>query len=72
MADSSGLMKGKRGLVLGLANTRSIAWGICRSLADAGAELALTYQGEALQKRVMPLAEAIAMLRAEATPPDLR
>ena len=54
-----GLMKGKRGLVLGLANNRSIAWGIVSSLADAGASIALTYQGEALRKRVAPLAAQI-------------
>jgi len=49
-------MKGKRGLVMGLANDRSLAWGIAKSLADAGAELAFSYQGEALEKRVRPLA----------------
>jgi enoyl-[acyl-carrier protein] reductase I len=56
MADTSGLMKGKRGLIMGVANNRSIAWGIAKACADAGAELALTYQGEALKKRVEPLA----------------
>jgi enoyl-[acyl-carrier protein] reductase I len=50
-----GLMKGKRGLVMGVANERSIAWGIAQSLAEAGAELAFTYQGEAFKKRVIPL-----------------
>ena len=49
-------MKGKRGVILGVANNRSIAWGIAKACADAGAELALTYQGEALKKRVEPLA----------------
>ncbi len=58
-ASGSNLMAGKRGIILGLANKRSIAWGICKSLADAGAEIALTYQGEALGKRVMPLAEEL-------------
>jgi enoyl-[acyl-carrier protein] reductase I len=56
---SSSLMRGKRGLVLGVANNRSIAWGIARSLAQHGAELALTYQGDALKKRVEPLAEEL-------------
>ena len=50
------LMKGKRGLVMGVANDRSIAWGIARALASEGAELAFSYQGEALKKRVDPLA----------------
>lgn len=59
MAGTSGLMKGKRGLVMGVANNRSIAWGIAKALADEGAELALTYQGEALKKRVAPLAEEL-------------
>ncbi|MBQ0717388.1 MAG: enoyl-ACP reductase FabI [Sulfitobacter litoralis] len=49
-------MAGKRGLIMGLANDKSIAWGIARTLADAGAELAFSYQGEALKKRVGPLA----------------
>jgi len=52
-------MKGKRGLVMGVANDRSIAWGIAKALADEGAELAFTYQGEAFGKRVQPLAESI-------------
>ena len=53
------LMQGKRGLIMGVANERSIAWGITQALADQGAELAFTYQGEALQKRVIPLAEKV-------------
>jgi len=53
------LMAGKRGLVMGVANDRSIAWGIARSIAAQGAEVAFTYQGEALYKRVKPLAESI-------------
>jgi enoyl-[acyl-carrier protein] reductase I len=53
------LMKGKRGLVMGVANDHSIAWGIARQLAAQGAELAFTYQGEAFGRRVKPLAEQI-------------
>src|SRR5258705_6322202 len=53
------LMQGKRGLVMGVANDHSIAWGISRTLAAHGAELAFTYQGEALGRRVKPLAETI-------------
>ncbi|MFT9375014.1 enoyl-ACP reductase FabI [Komagataeibacter saccharivorans] len=53
------LMKGKRGLVMGGANDRSIAWGIARAVAEQGGELAFTYQGEALGKRVRPLAESV-------------
>jgi enoyl-[acyl-carrier protein] reductase I len=52
----SGILTGKRGLVMGVANNRSIAWGIAKACADQGAELAFTYQGEALEKRVRPLA----------------
>ena len=52
----STILKGKRGLVMGLANNKSIAWGIAKSAHDHGAELAFTYQGEALEKRVRPLA----------------
>jgi enoyl-[acyl-carrier protein] reductase I len=52
-----GLMKGKRGLVMGVANDHSIAWGIAQKLAEQGAELAFTYQGEAFGRRVKPLAE---------------
>jgi len=53
------LMQGKRGLIMGVANDHSIAWGIAKTLADHGAELAFTYQGEALGKRVTPLAESL-------------
>ena len=56
MAD---LLKGKRGLVMGVANERSIAWGIARALAEEGAELAFSYQGEAFGKRVEPLAASV-------------
>ena len=53
------LMAGKRGLVMGVANERSIAWGIARVLAGQGAELAFTYQGEAFGRRAIPLAESV-------------
>jgi enoyl-[acyl-carrier protein] reductase I len=53
---SNQLMAGKRGLIMGLANDKSIAWGIARACAEAGAELAFSYQGDALKKRVEPLA----------------
>ena len=55
----SDLLKGKRGLVMGVANERSIAWGIAKALAEAGAELAFTYQGEAFGKRLEPLASSV-------------
>ena len=55
----SSLMAGKRGLIMGLANDKSLAWGIARKLAAEGAELAFSYQGEALGKRVKPLAESL-------------
>jgi enoyl-[acyl-carrier protein] reductase I len=54
-----GLMEGKRGLVMGVANDHSIAWGIARTLAAHGAQLAFTYQGEALGRRVQPLAQSV-------------
>src|SRR5581483_7063920 len=53
------LMHGKRGLVMGVANDHSIAWGIAKALAAHGAELAFTYQGDALGRRVRPLAESV-------------
>jgi enoyl-[acyl-carrier protein] reductase I len=59
MATPSHLMRGKRGLIIGVANNRSIAWGIARACHVHGAELALTYQGDALKKRVEPLATEI-------------
>lgn len=59
MTVGSGLMAGKKGLIMGVANDRSIAWGIAKMAADHGAELAFTFQGEALEKRVRPLAESI-------------
>ena len=52
----SGLMAGKRGLIMGLANDRSLAWGIAKALGDQGAELAFSYQGESIERRVRPLA----------------
>ncbi|MEJ7777425.1 MAG: enoyl-ACP reductase FabI [Sphingomicrobium sp.] len=55
----SGLMEGKRGLIMGLANDRSLAWGIAKALGQHGAELAFSYQGESLEKRVRPLAEEV-------------
>ena len=58
-APTGTLMAGKRGLVMGVANDRSIAWGIARAVAAQGAEVAFTYQGEALEKRVRPLAESV-------------
>ncbi len=54
-----GLMKGKRGLIMGVANDHSIAWGIAKTLADHGAELAFTYQGDAFGRRVKPLADKV-------------
>jgi enoyl-[acyl-carrier protein] reductase I len=57
--DMSGIMQGKRGLIMGVANDHSIAWGIARKLAEQGAELAFTYQGEAFGRRVKPLAEQV-------------
>ncbi|GHG87718.1 enoyl-ACP reductase FabI [Pseudodonghicola xiamenensis] len=56
---SSQLLAGKRGLIMGLANDKSIAWGIAKALSGAGAELAFSYMGDALKKRVMPLAEQL-------------
>ena len=52
-------MEGKRGLIMGLANDRSLAWGVAKALGDAGADLAFSYQGEALEKRVRPLADQL-------------
>lgn len=59
MAEPETFMKGKRGLVMGVANDRSIAWGIAQTVAAQGAELAFTYQGDALEKRVRPLAASV-------------
>src|ERR1700720_2524074 len=54
-----GILAGKRGLVMGVANNRSIAWGIAKAAREAGAELAFTYQGESIEKRVRPLAQEL-------------
>jgi len=59
MTEPQPLMAGKRGLVMGVANDRSIAWGIAKATHAQGAELAFTYQGEALEKRVRPLADSV-------------
>ncbi|MCW5680035.1 MAG: enoyl-ACP reductase FabI [Xanthobacteraceae bacterium] len=59
MAEAGGLMRGKRGLIFGIANDRSLAYGIAKACAAAGADLALTYQGDALKKRVVPIAEQL-------------
>ena len=59
MTENLGLMKGKKGLIMGVANDRSIAWGIAKQLAAQGAEIAFSYQGDALKKRVEPLANSI-------------
>jgi enoyl-[acyl-carrier protein] reductase I len=59
MAEGGRLMAGKRGVVFGVANSRSIAWGITKAVTDQGAEVALTYQGEAIKKRVEPLAHEV-------------
>ena len=56
---NNSLMKNKKGLVMGVANDRSIAWAIAKTLANSGAKVALTYQGDALKKRVEPLAKEI-------------
>src|SRR4051812_33811878 len=73
MADGAGLMRGKRGLIMGVANNRSIAWGIARACREHGADLAFTYQGDALKKRVEPLAEevdGITVGHCDVTEPD--
>jgi enoyl-[acyl-carrier protein] reductase I len=59
----NGLMAGKRGLIMGLANDRSLAWGIAKALSAQGAELAFSYQGEVMEKRVRPLAEQLGVAR---------
>jgi len=59
MPEASGLLRGKRGLIMGVANNRSLAWGIARAAHGQGAELAFTYQGDALKQRVEPLAAEI-------------
>jgi len=72
MKSSTGVMAGKRGLIMGVANDRSIAWGIAQSLSTHGAELAFTYQGEAFKKRVIPLVEPLrpaALIDCDVTQP---
>jgi len=64
MSQTSGLMKGKRGLIMGVANNRSIAWGIAKAIHAQGGELAFTYQGDALKKRVEPLAQELGAVMA--------
>ncbi|MAZ03757.1 MAG: enoyl-[acyl-carrier-protein] reductase FabI [Sneathiella sp.] len=59
MTQQQGLMAGKKGLIMGVANNHSLAWGIAKTLHEHGAEIAFTYQGEALGKRVVPLAESV-------------
>lgn len=59
MDNKNGLLAGKKGLIMGVANNRSIAWGIAKAVAEEGAELAFTYQGDALKKRVEPLANSV-------------
>jgi len=73
MTNTNGLMAGKRGLVMGVANKRSIAWGIAKACADAGAIVALTYQGDAFKKRVEPLCADLGGILAghcDVTDPD--
>ena len=59
----TGLMNGKRGVVMGLANDKSIAWGIAKNLAEQGAQIALTYQGDALLKRIKPLVDELGCVK---------
>jgi len=69
----SGLMAGKRGLIMGLANDKSLAWGIAQKLQEHGAELAFSYQGEALEKRVRPLAASLGsdfLIECDVSDPD--
>ena len=73
MSEQAPLMQGKKGLVMGVANDRSIAWGIAKTAADHGATLGFTYQGEALEKRVRPLADSVnspLVLSCDVTNPD--
>jgi len=72
MAQNSGLMQGKRGLVMGVANDHSIAWGIARTLSAHGAEIAFTYQGDAQAKRLRPLIQALKLSSASASGSTLR
>ena len=65
MSQTSGLMQGKRGVILGVANNRSIAWGIAKACHAAGAEIALTWQGAALKTREEPKARALNRILAD-------
>lgn len=64
MAQSTGLMAGKRGIIMGVANNRSIAWGIAKAIHAQGGEIAFTYQGDALKRRVEPLADELGAILA--------
>ena len=73
MTSPNGLMTGKRGLIMGVANNRSIAWGIAQRLSEHGTELAFTFQGEALERRVRPLADSLGstlVLECDVTRPE--
>jgi len=73
MSNVGNLMDGKRGLIMGVANNRSIAWGIAKACHDQGAEIALTYQGDALKKRVEPLAASLGsdmVIECDVTSPE--
>ena len=73
MTDTGRLLEGRKGLIMGVANERSLAWGIARRAAEQGAELAFTYQGEALERRVRPLAESVGsafLLPCDVSDPD--
>ena len=59
MAESAGLMAGKKGLIMGVANDRSLAWGITKAVTDQGAEVAFSYQNVTLEKRVRPQAQSL-------------
>ena len=65
------LMQGKRGLIMGLANDKSIAWGIAKACADAGAELAFSYMGDQFKKRVAPLADQLGAQLCDALEPGM-
>ena len=70
MSNNNALMAGKRGLIMGVANDRSLAWGIARAVHEAGAELAFSYQGEALGRRVRPLAQTERVWGSLLVPPS--
>ena len=68
MEIKTNILSGKKGLIMGVANNRSIAWGIAKACANNGAELAFTYQGDAIKKRVTPLAEELNSSKLQYTP----